>query len=129
MFWTVICAPVPLTPREVLPPFDVKLTFAVKFPGAVGLRRTTTPRLAPAARLKELPEWTAKGEDVEALPVRVPPPEFRTVKVRSAELPMATAPKSCEAGVTLIRGGVEVPTPVTPRVTSPALEVKPTSPA
>ena len=78
--WTVICAPVPLTPREALPPFDVKLTFPVKLPVAVGLKRTTTPRLPPVWRLNGLPEKTPKGEDAEALPVRVPPPMFRTVK-------------------------------------------------
>ena len=32
---------------------------------------------------------------------------FWTVKVRSAELPTATLPKSCEAGVTLMAGFVE----------------------
>jgi len=126
--WTVICAPVPLTPREALPPFDVKLTFPVKLPVAVGLKRTTTPRLPPVWRLNGLPEKTPKGEDAEALPVRVPPPMFRTVKVRLAEPPTATAAKSCEAGVTLICGGGGVPTPVTPGDTLPALDVKLTLP-
>ena len=45
------------------------------------------------------------GEDVEALPLSVPPPTFCTVNVRSAELPKYTLPKFCEGGVTLIVGG------------------------
>ncbi len=45
-----------------------------------------------------------KGAEVEALPLRVPPPVFVTVKVRSAELPTATLPKSSELGVTEMAG-------------------------
>ena len=44
---------------------------------------------------------------MDALPVRVPPPVFLTVKVRSAELPTGTFPKPCEAGVTVIAGFAE----------------------
>src|SRR5947199_253102 len=104
---TVICAPVPLTTGETLPPLDVKLTFPVKLPVAVGLKRTTTPWLAPAPRLKE------------------PPPVFWTVKVRSAELPTATLPKSCEAGVTLMAGFVEgrVHRSAVPSATEPVLKL------
>ena len=75
---------------------------------------------------------TEKGADAEALPVRVSPPMFWTVKDRSAVLPTPTASKFSEVGVTLICGGLAAPTPVTPRVTSPALDVKltfPTKPA
>ena len=39
-----------------------------------------------------------------AFPVRVPPPLFSTVKVRSAELPTRTSPKSRELGVTEMTG-------------------------
>src|SRR5439155_1007550 len=106
---TVICAPVPVTPCEIgdVRALDVKVTFRVKVPVAVGLNRTTTAWFAPAARLKELPETTEKGAVVAALPVRVPPPVFWTVNVRSDDVPTGTLPKSCEGGVTLIAGFVE----------------------
>src|SRR5437870_1314877 len=87
---TVICAPVPLTTGETLPPLDVKLTFPVKLPVAVGAKRTTTAWLVPAPRLKGAPETTENGADVEARPVSGPPPACWTVKVRSAEPPSET---------------------------------------
>ena len=46
------------------------------------------------------------GGFTEALPVRIPPPVFWTVKVLSAEFPAGTVPKSCESGVTDRTGGV-----------------------
>ena len=124
----MICAPVPLTTGETLPPLDVKLTFPVKLPVAVGAKRTTMVWLVPAPRLKGVPETTEKGADVEALPVRALPPVSWTVNVRSAKLPTDTVPKFCEAGVTLICGGLAVPTPVTPGETLPPLDVKLTFP-
>src|SRR5207247_4709478 len=111
---------------------DVKVTFPVKVPVAMGLKRTTTPALAPAPRLKGEPEMTEKGADAEALPVRMSPPMFWTVKDRSAVLPTPTASKFSEVGVTLIGGVLAAPTPGTPRVTSAAVEWKlhfPTIPA
>src|SRR3990170_96464 len=107
---TVICGgpvPVPVTTRETVPPLEVKLTFPVTLTGAVGVKRTTTVWLVPAPRLKDPPggEKMPNEVEAEAFPVRVPPPMFWTVKLRSAELPRVTLPKSCEAGVTLIAGG------------------------
>src|SRR5207247_9320399 len=81
---TVSRAPVPLTPGETLPPLDVKLTFPVKLPVAVGAKRTTTVWLVPAPRLKGVPETTEKGAEVEALAVRAPPPGVCAGTVRSA---------------------------------------------
>jgi len=43
--------------------------------------------------VKGLPESMLKGAGTEAVPVMVPVPVLRTVKVRVAELPMATMPK------------------------------------
>src|SRR5438552_10429878 len=94
--------PVPVTTRERFPPLDVKLMLPGNVPVCVGLKRTRTSRLAPAPRLKEPPVTTLKGGEVEAFPIRVPVPLFCTVKVRSAELPTATVPKSTlPVGVTL----------------------------
>src|SRR5438876_3619833 len=121
---TVIRAPVPLTTGETLPPLDVKLTFPVKLPVAVGAKRTTMVWLVPAPRLKGVPETTEEGADVEALPVRALPPVSWTVKVRSAELPTDTLPKSCEAGVTLMSGGLAGTAPMTPVAPVPPSVVK-----
>src|SRR2546426_414359 len=96
---------VPVTASETSPPLEVKLTFAAKTPGAVGLNRTTTAWLTPWTRLKEPPETMLKGGVVEALPVRIPPPVFWTTKVLSTEFPTFTVPKSCEPGVTERTGG------------------------
>src|SRR2546422_4130611 len=106
---TVIRAPVPLTPGETFPPSDAKLMFPEKFPVAVGVKFTTTSWLAPAPMVKGLPENTEKAVEVdEALPLSVPPPMFCTVKLRLEELPTPTVPKFCDAGVTLICGGLVV---------------------
>src|SRR5262249_16160121 len=90
--------PTPETPPETSPAVVVKLTIPAKVPTAVGVRRTTTAWLAPAARLNEPPEKMLYGGAVEAVPVRVPCPVFWTVKVRSAELPTATLAKSWAGG-------------------------------
>src|SRR5580765_3860217 len=71
---------VPLTTAETSPPFEVKITFAATTSCTVGL--------------KEPPETMLKGGAAETVPVRVQPPELRTTKVLSAELPRFTAPKS-----------------------------------
>lgn len=47
---------------------------------------------------------TLKGAEVDAVPVKVPPPVFWTVKFLSAELPTLTLPKSWELGVTEMSG-------------------------
>src|SRR5206468_11454154 len=77
---TVICSvgatPVPVRARETLPALDEKSASPGALPGALGVKRITTVWLAPGARLKEPPETTRKGADVEALPVRVPPTVF-----------------------------------------------------
>jgi hypothetical protein len=84
----------PVTIREMVSPFAVKLTFAVDVRAAVGLKRTVTGWLAPTpTMLKGLPETMLNWPDVEALPESVPPAVFWTVNVRSTKLPMFTLPK------------------------------------
>ena len=73
---------VPVTSREMAPPFAVKLTFALTVAGTVGLKRTVTTWVAPApTRLNGLPETTLNGAEAAAVPETVPPPVFCTVKV------------------------------------------------
>ena len=98
-------AAMPVTATETSPPLEVKFTFAVNTPGAVGLNRTTTVWVELGPRLKEPPETMLNGGVVEALPVRIRPPMFWTTKLLSAEFPTVTVPKSCEAGVTDRTGG------------------------
>src|SRR5437762_3014512 len=69
-------APIAVTAAVTSPPLEVKVTFAEKTPGAVGLNRTTTDCVEFGPRWKELPETTLNGEVVEALPERIPPPVF-----------------------------------------------------
>ena len=74
--------PVPVTSREMVPPFAVKVTFALTVAERVGPKRTVTAWVAPApTRLNGLPETTLKGAGAEAVPETVPPPVFCTVKV------------------------------------------------
>jgi len=74
--------PLPVTTRETLPPFAVKLTFALTVADTAGLKRTFTTWVAPApTRLNGLPETTLKGAEIDAAPETVPPPVFDTVKV------------------------------------------------
>ena len=95
----------PVTAREIEPPLAVKFTFPVYVPGAVGLKRTTTDRLAPVpTRLKDPPETTVNEEEAGgvAVPDTVPPPVFCTVNVLFAEPPIDTVPKfTVPVGVTL----------------------------
>jgi len=73
---------VPVTTRETLPPFAVKLTFALTVADTTGLKRTFTTWVAPTpTRLNGLPETTLKGAEIDAAPETVPPPVFDTVKV------------------------------------------------
>src|SRR5882724_5272269 len=82
-----------------LTPAAMPVTVTVASP-PLEVNRTTTELAVPPRRLKEPPETMLKGGVVEALPVRVPPPVFLTIKVLLAELPKLTVPKSCEPGVT-----------------------------
>jgi hypothetical protein len=55
-----------------------------------------------------------KGAATVAVPVRVPPPVFCTVKFCVEDEPTVTEPKAAVVGVTEIAGGVGVvPVPVT----------------
>jgi len=77
-----VAMPVAVTTRETLPPFAVKLTFALTVADTVGLKRTFTAWVAPTpTRLNGLPETTLKGAEIDAAPETVPPPVFDTVKV------------------------------------------------
>jgi hypothetical protein len=74
--------PVPVTTRETLPPFAVKLTFALTVADVVGVKRTVTTWVAPVpTRLNGVPETTLKGAEIDAAPETVPPPVFDTLKV------------------------------------------------
>jgi hypothetical protein len=83
----------PLTGRVASPP-PVKLTLALSVPSAAGLYRTTTSALWPAPILYGLPDTMLNGAVTLALPDKVPPPVFSTVKVRSAVVPTSIEPKS-----------------------------------
>jgi hypothetical protein len=77
-----VALPVPVTIREMVPPFAVKLTFTLAVKAAVGLKRTVTAWVAPTpATLNGLPETMVKGAEVDTVPEIVPPPVFWTVNV------------------------------------------------
>jgi hypothetical protein len=87
----------PVTIREMASPPAAKVTVAAAVVDVVGVKRTVTSCVAPdPTRVKGLPETMLKGCEVEAVPETVPPRLFCTVKVRSAKLPTATAPKCPE---------------------------------
>jgi hypothetical protein len=92
------CFPIPVTEGEAFPPLLAKLALLMKVFAVVGLKRTVTGWLCPAVKLKGLPATTLKGALALAVPVRVPPPVFWTVKSLSLELPTLTLPKSSEPG-------------------------------
>src|SRR5438093_459200 len=98
-----LSAPRPVTRRERLAPFAVKVRLTLAVAARVGLKRTVTACVAPApTRLNEPPDTTLKGAGTNADPETVPPPVFCTVKVRSAKPPTVTVPKSTVAvGLTL----------------------------
>jgi hypothetical protein len=86
--------PVPVTSRDCVSPFPVKVTFPLAAAVLVGLNRTVTVAVASGpTRVKGLPESMLKGAGTEAVPVMVPLPALWTVNVRVAELPMVTLPK------------------------------------
>jgi hypothetical protein len=117
-------SPVPVAVRLAEPPLDEKVMVRLAEPIPVGLNRTDTVALAPAARLKEPPETTLKGLVVLTVPVRVPPPVLVTVKLLSVELPIVTAPKSIVPVGLTDRDGGSWPVPVTVRLKLPPLLVK-----
>jgi len=92
----------PVTSRDCISPFAVKLTIVLTAAVFVGVNRTVTVAVALVPRsAKGLPESTLKGAGTEAVPVMVWAPALRTVKVRVAELPMVTLPKlTVPVGVT-----------------------------
>jgi hypothetical protein len=74
--------PVPVTIREMLSPFAVRLTFALTVADVVGLKRTVTAWVAPTpTRLNGLPETMLKGAETDAAPETVPPLVLDTVKI------------------------------------------------
>jgi hypothetical protein len=85
--------PMPLTSRDCVSPFPVNVTLVLATAVLVGVNRTVTAAVAPVPSVKGLPESMLKGAGTEAVPVMVPVPVLRTVKVRVAELPMVTMPK------------------------------------
>jgi hypothetical protein len=99
----------PLTPRDTVSPWAVKFTFVAKLPTPVGRKRTTTVRLAPAAREKDPPETMLNGDPTLAPPEMVDPLVFCTVNVRSTLPPEGTLPN-----VTVLEGDTLSPPCATP---------------
>ena len=84
----------PVTIAETVPPFAVKVIFALTVEVVVGVNRTFTTWVVPTPlRVKGLPDTILYGAGTDALPDAVPPPVFDTVKVWSAKLPRGTLPK------------------------------------
>src|SRR2546425_5894288 len=78
----LVARPVPVTPRETLPPLAVKVTLVLAIAATTGAKRTVPVAVEPApTRLNEAPETTLKGADVVTVPDTVPPPVFCTVNV------------------------------------------------
>jgi len=93
-FVSAAVVPMPVTSRDCVSPFAVKLTLVLAAAVLVGVNRTVTAAVAPVPRsVKGLPESMLKGAGTEAVPVVVPVWVLCTVKVRVAELPMVTVPK------------------------------------
>jgi hypothetical protein len=64
--------PVPVTSRDCISPFTVKLTLVLAATVLVGVNRTVTVAVAPIpSRVKGLPESMRKGAGTEAVPVVV----------------------------------------------------------
>ena len=67
--------PVPVTSRDCISPFTVRLTLVLAAAVLVGVNRTVTVAVAPApSRVKGLPESMLKGAGTEAVPMVVPIP-------------------------------------------------------
>jgi hypothetical protein len=102
---SVVEAPVavPLTPRDMVSPSAVKLTFPEKTPATEGRNLTTTVCVAPGVSENDPPEAIVNGATTLAAPDRGDVLVFCTVKVRSTVVPVATLPKLTAAvGVTSI---------------------------
>ena len=82
----------------------MNVTSPTKVSADVGLKRTVTVCVCPAASEYVPPDTMLNGAAVLAAPVSVPVPTFWTAKVTSADAPTVTVPKSREAGVTAITG-------------------------
>jgi len=66
---------VPVTSRDCISPFAVKLTLVLAAAVIVGVNRTVTVAVAPVpTSVKGLPESMLKGAGTEAVPVVVPVP-------------------------------------------------------
>src|SRR4030095_10741762 len=98
-----VATPTPRTDREGLSP-PVNVTAPTRVSADVGLKRTVTVCVCPAASKYAPPDTMLNGAAVLAAPVSVPVPTFWTAKVRSADAPTVTVPKSRESGVTAITG-------------------------
>ena len=86
--------PMPVTSRDCVSPFAVKLTFVLAAAALVGVNLTVTAAVAPVPRsVKGLPESMLKGAGTEAVTVMVSVLVFRTMKIRVAEFSMVTVPK------------------------------------
>src|SRR5579862_6500219 len=79
----------PVTGFVLTPPLLAKMTLSVKTPGVSGVKPTTTLVEPKAAMLNELPDKMLNGlPPTVAVPVRVPPPPFVTVKLTCAVTPV-----------------------------------------
>ena len=98
--------PMPVTSRDCLSPFAVKLTLVFAAAVLVGVNLTVTVAVAPVpTKVKGLPETMLKGAGTEAVPVTVPVRVLWMVKVWVAEFSMVTVPKlTGPVGVTAISG-------------------------
>jgi len=76
----VVETPVPVTSRWSVSPSAVKLTLVLESAVLVGVKRTITLLVAPAARVKGLPEKMLNGAETEAVPVTGLARVFWTVK-------------------------------------------------
>jgi hypothetical protein len=86
--------PLPVTIRDMDPPFALKLIVALTVVAVVGVKRTVTIWVVPAPlSVNGLPDTTLNGAVPDAAPETVPPPVFDTVKACSAKLPGGTVPK------------------------------------
>jgi hypothetical protein len=85
--------PEPLTLRVIVSPPPANVTLPTKLAALVGLKRTTTDWVAPAARENEVPDTTLNGAPTAVPPDTVEPVMFLTVNVRSTVVPTVTVPK------------------------------------
>jgi len=76
----VVETPVPVTSRWSVSPSAVKLTLVLESTVLVGVKRTITLLVAPAARVNGLPEKMLNGAETEAVPVTALARVFWTVK-------------------------------------------------